>query len=137
MTTYALDTIIVSYILKDNKIVTERYFTELKNGVDFIVPPAVMYEIRRGLLAEKMFKRLSNFEEYFNDIVAQEFTNEVWLKAADIYASLKLQGKPLGDKWDGDVLIAAYCIVNNYTLVTNNKEHFERVDGLKFVNWKQ
>jgi len=135
MTTYALDTNIVSYILKSDEAVTKRYFTELQNGTEFIVPPIVMYEIRRGLLAEKMFKRLANFEEFFNDIVAQDFNLDVWLKAAEIYASLKLQGKPIGGKWDGDVLIAAYCITNKYTLVTNNTRHFENIGEMKFVNW--
>lgn len=36
---------------------------------------------------------------------------------------------------DADILIASYCIVNDYTLVTRNAKDFERVDGLKFVNW--
>ena len=31
--------------------------------------------------------------------------------------ALQEQGKPIGD---ADVLIDAYCVVNDYTLVTNN-----------------
>lgn len=38
---------------------------------------------------------------------------------------------------DSDILIAAYCIVNDYTLVTDNTSDFERIEGLKFVNWKR
>jgi tRNA(fMet)-specific endonuclease VapC len=37
---------------------------------------------------------------------------------------------------DADILIAAYCLVNDYTLVTNNTNDFNRIDGLKLVNWK-
>jgi tRNA(fMet)-specific endonuclease VapC len=134
---YALDSDIVSYILKDDTAVTDRYFAELRNGNEFVIPPVVMYEIRRGLLAEKMHKRLNAFEETFQDIVSDDFGVQSWSKAADIYAALKSIGKPIGGKWEGDVFIAAYCIVNGYTLVTNNNDHFKRIDGLRFVNWKE
>ena len=56
----------------------------------------------------------------------------VWQKAAQIYASLFQQGRPIDE---GDYLIAACCIVNDFTLVTNNVRHFERVEGLKIANW--
>ena len=32
-----------------------------------------------------------------------------------------------------DALIAASCLVNNMTLATRNKKHFEKISGLKFV----
>ena len=136
MTIYALDADIISYILKDDKKIIQRYIFELQNGNEFIIPPIVMYEIRRGLLAEKMLKRLKVFEESFQDIVADDFSAQVWYKAAEIYADLKLRGKALGGRWDGDVLIAAYCIVNGYTLITNNRDHFKRVNDLQFILWR-
>ena len=43
---------------------------------------------------------------------------------------------PIG-KDDGDIFIAAQCIVNDYTLVTDNTGDFERINGLKTVNWKK
>jgi len=48
---------------------------------------------------------------------------------------LEERGLPVGNK-DADIFIAAHCIVNDYTLVTDNTGDFERIDGLKFVNWK-
>jgi len=36
---------------------------------------------------------------------------------------------------NADILIAAYCLANNFTLVTRNTRDFERVEGLNFVNW--
>ena len=62
-----------------------------------------------------------------------EMPSDVWEKAADIYIALKQNGQIIGD---ADILIAAYCLVNDYTLVTNNTNDFNRVDGLKLVNWK-
>jgi len=36
---------------------------------------------------------------------------------------------------DADILIAAHCIVNGYTLITHNTKHFENIEGLLLENW--
>jgi len=54
------------------------------------------------------------------------------MKAADVYIDLKQKGQLIGD---ADILITAYCLANNYTLVTNNTGDFGRINGLKHVNW--
>ena len=54
--------------------------------------------------------------------------------AAQIKANLEERGMPISDT---DILIAAYCIVNNYTLVTDNTSDFERIEELNLVNWKR
>ena len=56
----------------------------------------------------------------------------VWNKAVEIYIALKQKGKLIKE---ADILIAAYCLVNGYTLITRNIKDFNRIDGLNFVNW--
>ncbi len=34
-----------------------------------------------------------------------------------------------------DLLIAAHALALDASLITNNDEHFSRVEGLKVVNW--
>jgi len=46
---------------------------------------------------------------------------------------LRATGKPAED---ADIFIAAYCVVNDYVLVTNNIKHFEATGELKTLNWK-
>ena len=46
--------------------------------------------------------------------------------------ALKLQGRLIGVM---DLLIAAHALSLSATLVTNNTAHFNRVPGLKTVNW--
>ncbi len=55
-----------------------------------------------------------------------------WDIAARIYAEHRRQGNPIED---ADLFIAAYCIANSYTLVTNNTKHFENIDELHMANW--
>lgn len=130
---YALDSNIVSYILKDDTDVMVQYGKALKDDCKIVVPPIVFYEIQRGLLAKKRVKLLAAFNTLFQKVLQVEFSMATWQKAAEIYALLFQQGKPIEDS---DIFIAAYCLVNDYTLVTNNTRHFERIEGLKIVNWK-
>ena len=43
----------------------------------------------------------------------------------------------VGEINDGDVLVAAFCMVNSYTLVTDNTRRFETIHGLDIINWKE
>jgi tRNA(fMet)-specific endonuclease VapC len=56
--------------------------------------------------------------------------------AIDIFAKekVKLQkmGQPIGDF---DLLIGATAIYHQFTLVTNNIKHFDRMENLLFDNW--
>jgi tRNA(fMet)-specific endonuclease VapC len=58
-------------------------------------------------------------------------TDEVVLRAADIYADLYKRGELIGD---ADILIAASAL-NGYGIATNNEGHFRRINDLHGVNW--
>jgi tRNA(fMet)-specific endonuclease VapC len=131
----ALDANIISYILKEDDDVVSRYRKEIMQGNTFIMPPVAFYEVQRGLLARRLLKKMKIFEDFCKDVDVGVFDTQMWLKSAQIYAALNQKGKPVGG--DGDIQIAAFCLVNDYTLVTNNTKHFEHIDGLKLVNWKQ
>jgi len=36
---------------------------------------------------------------------------------------------------DADILIAASCLVEGMILVTDNEEHFRRIENLEVENW--
>ena len=134
---YALDTNIISFLLraKQNPEVVERFVVEIEQGNDYVIPPLSYYEIAWYLIRKKATAQL----RYFHDLCQSAFVKSAMdeanlLLAAQIRAKLEEQGKPISD---ADILIAAYCIANDYTLVTDNTSDFIRIDGLKFVNWKQ
>jgi predicted nucleic acid-binding protein len=134
MNTFALDTNIISYLLRHNPVVSARLRRENDSGNMIAIPPLVYYEIKRGLLADKSKKRLRSFENFYEDIGIGEMTLEAYDEASRQYASLRQIGRPTGD---ADILIAAFCLVNGYTLVTNNTKHFEHIKGLQLVDWTQ
>ena len=133
MSIYALDSNIISYMLKNDAAVIFRYRQESDRGNGFVILPIVYYEIQRWLLSRKLKKKMALFDDLCHEIEQVEFNRAVWQKAAQICAGLYQCGTPIDD---ADIFIAAFCLVNGYTLVTNNTRHFERIEGLQYVNWK-
>ncbi|MCL2812430.1 MAG: PIN domain-containing protein [Clostridia bacterium] len=130
---YALDSNIVSYMLKDDADVVARYRQEIDRGNDFVIPPIVFFEVQRWLLAQKLIRKLARFDALCQKAKQCEVTKPVWQKAAQLYAMLSQEGMLVDDT---DLLIASFCIINDFTLVTNNIRHFGRIGELKCINWK-
>ena len=56
--------------------------------------------------------------------------------AAEIYAQVRHDLESAGMRiGPHDLLIAAICLVNNCTIVTNNLSEFSRVKGLRAEDW--
>jgi tRNA(fMet)-specific endonuclease VapC len=130
--TYAIDTNILTYLLQKNKQVEHAFQNALEQGDEYAVPPIVYYEFKRWLTVKNAFAQLDKFNKIYFPTQKLPMNARCWDKAVDIYAALTKSGNIIDD---ADILVAAYCMVNEYTLVTNNAKHFERVDGLNLVNW--
>lgn len=61
---------------------------------------------------------------------------ELSLPVIETFASLKASLETAGCRLDDfDLLIAATAMTLNYTLVSNNRKHFDRIAGLSVANW--
>ena len=129
---YALDTNIISHILRGDKGVKQRWRQEESEGNRSVIPLMVYYEIRRGLLANDANNKMHAFEELCAVLGINDLTVADTNKASNIYAIHKKKGTLIDDT---DILIAAQCITHRYTLVTHNFRHFERIEGLQLVDW--
>jgi len=125
---FALDTNIVAFWLKEDKCVKRHTDTVLDEGHIFVIPKIVDYEVRRGLIARNMTNKLQEYLNFRKSVLVGAIDDAVWEKAIEIYVVLKQIGRPIGG--DGDILIASFCLVNGYTLVTDNTKHFEHIQGL-------
>jgi len=129
---YALETNIISYWLQKNNQIIDRISNTLKQGNTIIIPPTTYYELRRGFKHKAAPGKESAFSLICQSYEVGEMNIDAWEQAADIYGTTRKAGKPIEDT---DILISAFCIVNNYTLVTNNVKHFKDIDGLIYENW--
>ena len=132
---YAFDTNIISYLLKKDEQVQKQMKTAIDNEYEFVMLPIVYYEVSRWLLERKAVRLQAEFHQMCAEMPLAEANKAVWDKAAELYVYTRQIGKSVGS--DVDLFIAAFCIVNGYTLITNNTRHFEDITGMKFINWKQ
>jgi predicted nucleic acid-binding protein len=119
-------------MLRRNTAVYNRFLLESSQGHECVIPPVAYYEIKRGLIAVNAAAKEREFDKLCNDFEVGEMTTLAWLEAARLYALSKQNGRVIED---ADLFIAAFCIINDYTLVTNNTKHFDGIRGLRHVNW--
>jgi predicted nucleic acid-binding protein len=129
---YALDTNIVSYLLKKKVPYTEKAREERKKGTIFFFPPMVYYETKRWLMRNRSQHKTQVFETMYADDDIEGISKDDLEAAARLYTELGEKGIVIDD---ADILIAVYCLKHDYTLVTNNEKHFEDIKGLRIVTW--
>ena len=135
MINYCLDTNVVSDIINDKYEMKQKVKDEMQNGNKIFISSIVYYEIVRGLKTSNFTNKLRRFNEIydiFSHLYLDRESMKVIEKAADIYDLLH-KGQQIEDN---DIYIAAIAMVNNCILVTANEKHFCRIEGLKYINWR-
>ena len=127
-----LDTDILSAIMRQNPAVLPKARAYLDDHQQFTLSIITRFEILRGLKAKNATRQLQRFDVFCARSLILPLTDEIIVKAADIYGDLHRLGALIGD---ADILIAAFTMVNSWGVVTNNEDHFGRVDGLQIDNW--
>ena len=128
---YALDTNIITYYLKGNEKILDKVDKEAEND-NIIIPPFSYYEVKKWLMAVNSKTKLQAFEKLFEKCGIDAIEKEILDLSLSIYIKLRKSGITVDD---GDLLIVAYCIRNNYILVSNNQKHFEKIENIQVVNW--
>jgi len=112
--------------------VRERRNAAVADGNSLVIPRVAHYEMLRGFLCTSAPAKEKSYRSFSTTFPIGKITESVWQRAAQIYAELH---KKRFTVKDADILIAAFCLVNGYTLVTDNTKDFENIDGLQMVNW--
>lgn len=77
---------------------------------------------------EKHIKEVEFFEKNFKVITI----NSCLRLYAKEKAKLRRKGTPVAEF---DLLIGATAVANNFTMVTRNRKHFEKISDIKIENW--
>ena len=130
--TYLLDTNIVSYILKRNVIVEQKFREVRRLKQDVFISCITYYEVKRGLLAINATRQLAEFNKFcqiYKIILIDDL--EIIELACEIHVDLQHRGLKIQEQ---DILIAATAIARGLTLVSNDSDLL-RVEGLSLDNW--
>jgi len=133
MSVYALDSNIVSFYLRGNNSVIENIEKTIGENHSIVITPIAYYEVKRGLLLIDAVKQINKFDDFCNLFPVGKFGDYLLEDAIKIYVH---ERKEKRNTEDADILIAAFCLHNNYILVTDNTKHFTNIPGLQIVNWR-
>lgn len=129
-----IDTDILSYFFKGDKIVISNFEKYLQSYDLIEISLITYYEVVGGLLAKNALKQLNVFEDFVTENLVIPMTENSAKISAELYSTLKQTGNTVDDI---DLLIAGISIDNDMTLVTNNERHFNKIPGLKVENWSK
>jgi tRNA(fMet)-specific endonuclease VapC len=127
-----LDTSICIYIIKQKPPGVLKRFLEYQVG-DIAISAITLAELRYGVAkSHYREKNAKALDELIIPLEILPFDEEASRSYGEIRAALEKAGTPIGSM---DLLIAAHAVSLGVTLVTNNTKEFNRVSGLKVVDW--
>jgi len=129
---FALDTNIIIRYLRNEPNVIKNFRNAVAANYDIVIPQAVDYEMCRGFRLVTATRKKANYDMLLQNCKIAKMDVPSWKRAETIYESLYRQGFTVGEL---DMLIAAYCLTHDSTLVTNNLKDFKNIGGLKIVDW--
>ena len=97
-----------------------------------IASPSVMELISSVVLSEKPIEEKNKILEFLSDFLILPFGKVEGILAGEIEGKLTLSGNIIGSV---DIMIGAIAKCNSEDLVTRNKKHFERIDGLNIISY--
>lgn len=129
-----LDTDILSELLKQHPLVTQRARLYLAEHGRLAFSIITRYEILRGLKAKQAHAQEAAFDALCETCLILPLSDLVIVQAAALYAELHRRGDLIPD---ADLLIAATAIQSQRSVISNNIAHFARIPNLIVDNWKQ
>ncbi|MCD4845741.1 MAG: type II toxin-antitoxin system VapC family toxin [Methanosarcinales archaeon] len=128
---YLLDTNICIYLINGNETLKKKV---KEIGIfSLSVSNATLAELYFGAYnSKKVDANLKRIDEFKKNLTVYSDNNTSAEAFGRFKSKLRSEGKIIEDF---DILIASIAFVNNCILVTNNPNHFERIDELKIENW--
>jgi tRNA(fMet)-specific endonuclease VapC len=131
MPQYMLDTNICIYVIKNYPPKLRERFNRLAEQL--CISSITIGELYYG--AEKSARRFENLEaieQFTARLDVLPFSRRAACHYGQIRADLERAGRPAGPY---DMMIGGHARSEGLVLVTNNPREFERMQGLRIVNW--
>ncbi|MBF0328896.1 MAG: type II toxin-antitoxin system VapC family toxin [Nitrospirae bacterium] len=130
---YLIDTDIIIYSIKGNSLVQKRFLQNEKipKAISVITYGELLFGAKKSKNVDKNLAIVYRIKELFPVIAIDRAIMETF---SDLKARIQKSGSIIDDM---DLLIASTALTMNYTLVTNNEKHFNKIKGLKIENWNK
>ncbi|MBI4650087.1 PIN domain-containing protein [Candidatus Desantisbacteria bacterium] len=128
---YLLDTDTMIYYLKGEESVKQKI---LMIGLENIsISIITLFELYYGAYnSKKIDENIQRIDKIKEIILVFGIDSSIFHHFGKIKSSLRKTGKIIGDF---DLIIGITVLSKNMILVTNNIEHFSRIEGIVIENW--
>lgn len=131
---HVLDTNVVSLLMRGEPMVCQQLTS--CSRTDVFLPQPVVAEIEYGLARMPKSARQKRLRQRFDifrtELMRAPWSDDVSRIFGDIKSSLERRGMRLEDF---DVAVAAHALALEATLVTENRDHMQRIRGLRIESW--
>jgi len=128
---YVWDTDICIYWLKGYEQIKEKVKEVGEDSINITI--ITLAELKFGAYnSQKVKENLKVIEKFLGKMKVLNLDENSIDKYGEIKTKLRRSGELIEDF---DILIASIVIVNNAILVTNNVDHFKRIEELRIENW--
>ncbi len=132
MKKFLIDTDIIIYWLKNKYPLIDQKIKQVGKTSVFISSITVAELYFGAYNSVKKEENLAVTDGLLDKMKIVPFDEKAGKYFGEIKASLKKKGRIISDS---DIFIAATAFSNNLILVTNNEEHFGRIENLTIENW--
>ena len=135
MTPALLDTdVLPLYLRQGDSAIVDHCRRYIRHHNRLTLSILTYYEVVSGLRFRDARKQLDAFHRFVARNTVLPITERSAALAAEHYAQLRQRGTPVDDI---DLLIAGIALEHGLVVVTRNRRHFERIDGLTVADWSQ
>lgn len=129
---YMLDTNIVIYAMKHPKgAIMDKLLAH--TAVDLCISTVTYAELLIGVEKSAYSERnKALLTRFLFGVEIMDFDQEAAQHYANIKVALQRQGMPVGDL---DMMIAGHARSMGCVVVTNNRKHFDRIEGIVIEDW--
>jgi tRNA(fMet)-specific endonuclease VapC len=132
--TLSVDTSVLVEVLRNRNHAVRSAFASAIAGSEPVVTSLIVFH-------ELMFSAVRHRDPAAERVKVRRVLSQLGIEAldardvtvaAEIREALSRRGAPIGPY---DLLIAGQALARGWTIVTNNTREFNRIDGLKVVDW--
>ena len=128
---YLIDTDIIIYALKGERLVVEHF--EAKAAQPKALSVITYGELLFGAMtSQRLEENLAKVRRIGELLAVVDVSRAVMETFGSLKAEMAHRGRRVDDF---DLVIASTALVLSYCLVTNNERHFRHIPGLRIENW--
>ncbi len=134
MVTLALDTNVIVEIVRGKRPpIRDRFDEAVMGDQPLVASLIVLHELLYGCARHPQPREeRTRVETALSDVVIEPLDEADIAAAAAVRSNLAKVGRPIGAY---DLLIAGQALARDWTLVTANTREFNRIEGLKVIDW--